>query len=210
MAAAVELFAHQGFAATGIRDIATAASLSSSSLYEYMTTKDDLLVDIMSRTIEPLIRAGHSLAAADQSPEWVLAALTQNHVWVHATYPNETMVTDTEIRALDTQRRQQVVALRDAYEAVWRAAVAAGVAENVFEVDDIDICARSLISLCTGIGRWYRPGGRLTIEQLCGTHTDLVLAAVRAKRGRTSIRHDHMSLPDPATVVDVLTGSGSP
>ena len=204
MSAAVELFALQGFAATGIRDIAAAAGLSSSSLYEYMTTKDDLLVDIMRRTIEPLLAAGRSLAEVDESPEWLIAALTQNHVWFHATYSNETMVTDTELRSLDLHRRHQVVALRDSYEAVWRAAVATGIAANVFVVDDGEIGARSMISLCTGIGRWYRPGGRLTIDRLCATHADLVLAAMRARRNGLPIRRDHLSLPDPAEFVGAV------
>jgi AcrR family transcriptional regulator len=202
MTAAVELFAQRGFAATGIRDIAAAAGLSSSSLYEYMSTKDDLLVEIMSRTIEPLIRAGKSMTETSTSPEWLLAALTQNHVWFHARYPNETMVTDTELRALDPQRRDQVVALRDLYEGVWRSAVAAGVAASTFDVSDTDVCARCLISLCTGVGRWYRPSARLNIEQLCAIHVELVLGTVGCQRDGRSLRAEDLSLPDPACVVD--------
>ena len=198
MAAAVELFARRGFAATGIRDIAAAAGLTSSSLYEYMSTKDDLLVDIMCGTIEPLIRAGAVLIETAASPEWLLAAITQNHVWFHATYPHHTMVTDTELRALDPDRREGVVALRDTYERMWRSAVATGVEVGVFTVDDVEVAARSLISLCTGIGGWYRPGGRMTIDRLCATHADLTLAAVRAQRGGRLVRRTDLRLPEPA------------
>jgi AcrR family transcriptional regulator len=187
-AAAIELFAQRGFAATGIRDIATAAGLSSSSLYEYITTKDDLLVEIMVTTIQPLVEAGSRLTAAATSPEWLLAALTRNHVWFHATHPHRTMVTDTELRSLDPVRRETVVVHRDRYESIWRDAVAAGVSAGVFDVDDVEVCARSLISLCTGIGGWYRPGGRLTIDRLCMTHVDLALAAVRAVRDGSPVR----------------------
>lgn len=198
-AAAVELFAQRGFAATGIRDIAAAAKLTSSSLYEYMDTKDDLLVDIMRATIEPLAEAGRALAADAASPEWLLAALTQNHVWFHAIRPHQAMVTDTELRSLDGERRTAVVAMRDRYESVWRSAVRVGVDDAVFDLDDVEVGARSLISLCTGIGGWYRPGGRLSIERLCATHVDLTLAAVRAQRSGHPIRHADLAatLPTP-------------
>ena len=197
--AAVELFARFGFAATGIRDLAAAAHLSSSSLYEYMDTKDDLLVEIMRATIEPLDAAGRALAGGSPSPEWLLAAITQNHVWFHATHQHQAMVTDTELRSLDGSRRAAVVAMRDRYEAVWQSAVRAGVDAGVFDLDDAEVGARALISLCTGIGSWYRPDGRLSIERLCAAHVDLTLAAVRATRDARPIRHADLAatLPPP-------------
>ncbi|MEO7397130.1 MAG: TetR/AcrR family transcriptional regulator [Ilumatobacteraceae bacterium] len=186
--AAVELFARHGFAATGIRDIAAAARLSSSSLYEYMTTKDDLLVDIMRATINPLIASGRVLQRDVESPAVLLAALTETHVWFHATYPHQAMVTDTELRALSGVQRELIVSLRDVYEGVWRDAVDRGVDAGAFDVQDVRVAARSLISLCTGIGGWYRPGGRSSIERLCLDHADLALAAVRATDGCGPVR----------------------
>jgi AcrR family transcriptional regulator len=191
--AATELFARQGFAATGIRDIANAAGMTSSSLYEYMTTKDDLLVDIMRNSIEPLIQQGRAVRRSRREPELQLAALTECHVRFHASHPGETAVTDTELRALHGARRAQVVALRDRYEAVWREVVADGVKQGVFDVVDQRVAVRSLLSLCTGISAWYRPGGRLTIERLCATHADLALATVRATRDGRPVRRDGLT-----------------
>ena len=200
MAAAVDLFARRGFAATGIRDIAAAARLTSSSLYEYMDTKDDLLVDIMRSTIQPLAEAAADLVSVAPTPEWLLAAMTQNHVWFHATHQHRAMVTDTELRALDGERRRAVVAMRDRYESMWRSGVAAGVTAGVFDVDDVEVGARSLISLCTGIGSWFREDGRLSIAELCAIHVDLVLATVRAARDGHPLRHVDLAplLPTPS------------
>jgi len=179
--AAVELFARQGFAATGIREIATAASLSSSSLYEYMTTKHDLLVDIMRGTIQPLIVSGRTIRRSATSPAAALAALAETHVWFHATHSHATMVTDTEIRSLVDAGRDEIIGLRDAYERIWRSTVTAGMHSGQFVVDDAPVTARTLISMCTGIGGWYREGGRIGIDRLCTHHADLVLATVRAQ-----------------------------
>ncbi len=207
MAAAVELFARRGFSATGIRDIARACDLSSSSLYEYMSTKEDLLVEIMATTIRPLTDAGRIARLSGHPPDWVLGSLTENHVWFHATHPHETMVTDSELRVLTGHRRERVVALRDEYEAVWRSVIVGGVQEGVFDVIDPDVTARSLISLCTGISGWYRPSGRLTIEQLCEAHADLALSAVRAQRNSRPIRRIGLTLPDPGRFMPVDRGA---
>ena len=197
MDAAVELFARHGFAATGIRDIASGASLTSSSLYEYMTTKHDLLVDIMRGTITPLIGSGGAITATAATPAVRLAALAETHVWFHATFSHHTMVTDTEIRSLVDPGRSEIIDLRDAYERVWRRTVSAGVRAGGFDVDDVAVSARTLISMCTGIGGWFRSSGRIGIDRLCRHHADLVLATVRARDhdGRALRRADLEDVP---------------
>ena len=52
--AALELFAERGFHGTGIRQLAERAGLSSASLYHYMGTKEDLLVELMRAAKELL------------------------------------------------------------------------------------------------------------------------------------------------------------
>ena len=44
-------FARDGYAATGIRQLAEEAGLTSAALYHYMGSKEDLLVAIMRSTI---------------------------------------------------------------------------------------------------------------------------------------------------------------
>ena len=50
--AALELFAERGFHGTGIRQLAERAGVSSASLYHYMGTKEDLLVALMTSSLE--------------------------------------------------------------------------------------------------------------------------------------------------------------
>ncbi len=50
--AAGELFAARGFAATGMRDLATAAGVSTGSLYHYFPDKRTLFEQLVERTVE--------------------------------------------------------------------------------------------------------------------------------------------------------------
>lgn len=196
--AALRLFAEKGYAATGIRELASAAGLTSAALYHYMGTKDDLLVEIMRSAIEPLVEAGESLLDAGEPPEVQLASLVELHVWVHASRPRATSVTDTELRALTGERREAIMQRRDAYDDVWRTIVRAGIDADRFDVVDERVARLAVLELCTGVSKWYRPGGRLTLEDLCRMHADLAFGVLRAHRGRRSLRRADLRVEEPS------------
>lgn len=194
--AAVRLFARRGFAATGLRDLAAEADLTAAGLYHYIGTKEDLLVEIMRSTTEPLLDAAVNLPA-ERPPEWRLAALVEAHVWVHGARPLACLVSDTELRALHGERRARVLELRDAYEERWRQVVGDGQRRGRFEVPDVQVAATGLLQLATGVAHWYAPTGRLALAELCAMHADLALAAVRARAGRRPIRRATLALAPP-------------
>jgi AcrR family transcriptional regulator len=196
--AAIDLFARRGYHGTGIRDIAAAAGLTTATLYHYMSNKDDLLVEIMRGTIEPLRQAAASILAELTDPAAALAAIVENHVWVHASERLATLVADTELRALSGERRSQIVALRDEYESAWRTVVHRGLDHGVFHTGYPEVAARSLLQMATGVSHWFARGGELTLEQLCRSYADWGLALLRAGRSpQAPIRRADLELPAP-------------
>lgn len=195
--AAIETFARQGFNGTGIRDIASAAGLTTASLYHYMGNKDDLLVEIMARTIAPLNGGAARVTAEVKDAASRLAIIVEQHVWCHASDRLATLVTDTEVRALSGARRTRVVALRDQYEGHWRSAIRYGLKQGTFEVNDPDTAARALLQMSTGVSHWFSGRGKLTLEVLCREYSDWALSLVRARNSRGPIRRDDLELPAP-------------
>ena len=53
---AAELFARNGYAATGVADLGAAIPLERGALYYYIGSKEELLADIHERVMEPLLR----------------------------------------------------------------------------------------------------------------------------------------------------------
>jgi AcrR family transcriptional regulator len=197
--AALQLFAEKGFHGTGIRDLAQAAGLTTSTLYHYMENKDDLLVEIMVGTITPLNEAAVRIDAAQPDPAARLCMLVEQHVWAHASDRLATLVTDTELRALSGERRARVLAIRDAYEDHWRKAVGNGAASGRFDVAIPDLTARALLQMATGVSHWFSPSGQLQLEALCHEYADAALALVRARgEGGRALRRADLELP-PAT-----------
>ena len=197
MRAAITLFAERGFHGAGIRDIAAAAGLTTSTLYHYMSNKDDLLVEIMLATITPLRDASARIVDEIEDPATSLAAIVEMHVWAHASDPMVMLVADTELRALSGERLNKVMKVRDDYEGVWRSVIRAGVKQKVFEASQPELAVRALLQMTTGVSHWFSPSGKLRLEQLCHEYADWSLALLRAHQGKRALHYADLTLPKP-------------
>jgi AcrR family transcriptional regulator len=173
--AAIALFAEKGFAGTSIREIAAHSGLSIATLYHYIPTKQHLLYDLMLDSIQRLVEAARQVAGEFDLPQEQIAGLTQLHVFSCALRRAQITVVDHELRSLTTAQRKTIVALRDEYEGVWAAAIAAGVEGGIFRISDATVLRIAILDLCSGPANWYNPGGRLQLEELATEYVRLVL-----------------------------------
>ncbi|TBL45318.1 TetR/AcrR family transcriptional regulator [Verrucosispora sp. SN26_14.1] len=173
-AAALELFAERGFHGTGIRDLAQRAGLSTATLYHYMGTKEELLAEIMRSSMDLLLQAATRVGVQGAAVDRV-TRLVHVHVLAHAARPLHTRVVDDELRALSPPLRVEIIGLRDRYERLWQAAIIDGVADGVFHLRAPDVARRALLEMCSGVARWYRPDGPLSVEQMAARYTELAL-----------------------------------
>lgn len=174
--AALRLFAAQGFEATGIRKIAEEAGITVASLYHYMGTKEDLLERMMLDSMTQLLTPAQALADSVSDPVERLAGLVNVHVRRHAQEQQLCRVGDTELRSLPPAQRAGVVALRDAYQAIWEQTIASGVRAGLFTVPDTKLATFALVQMCTGVAHWYSPGGRLSLDEISGAFVTMALA----------------------------------
>lgn len=181
--AALTLFAKQGFAGTTTRDIAEACGLTAGSLYHYLGSKDDLLVQVMFGAMTGLLTASQSLVDATRDPVCTVAALVRLHVAVHARHRFEAKVVDREIEQLAPANRRKIAAMRDEYEKRWRTAVAAGIEAGSFQVTNPSLATLALLGMCTEVATWYRPRGQLSPEALGLQFADMSLALLRTVDG---------------------------
>ncbi|HVW42571.1 MAG TPA: TetR/AcrR family transcriptional regulator [Amycolatopsis sp.] len=185
--AAVKLFAGKGFHGTGIRDLAQAAKISTSSLYHYMGTKEDLLATIMRESLERLLLGARQATDGVTDPRERLAALVALHVLTHGSRPAETRVVDNEVNALSPAAKRGIVRLRDEYEALWSTAIDDGVACHAFRTGEPAVTRLALLEMCNGVARWYSPRGPLSLDDLAVHYAQL---ALRMLGGADSDCHD--------------------
>jgi AcrR family transcriptional regulator len=180
--AALRLFAKKGFEGTGIREIADAAGVTTSTLYHYMGSKDDLLIAIMQTGMQALQAGAGEVLVRHEDPRVQLGGIVKVHVWVHGVRQLATRVTDTEVRSITGDARAEVLARRDAYEEVWRDVVRRGLEADLFAVRNARLAATALLSMCTGVAQWYRADGAISLDDICDDHAEWALSMVGADR----------------------------
>jgi AcrR family transcriptional regulator len=195
--AAVLLFARQGYAATSIRDLGRAVNMTNAGIYHHVASKEALLADLMRVAQQGLNDATERMLATAGGPADRLALLIGSLTAVHALSPLTSRVMDGELRSLTpgSAARDEIIALRDAYEAHWKRTLADGVAGGAFRVADQKLTRLALMSMCTGTSEWYRPDGDSTLEQVCAEFVTIGLAAVRAS-AQVTTSPDFSLLPD--------------
>src|SRR4051794_26097197 len=77
---AARLFARQGYAATGTREIATGVGLRQASLFHWFSRKDDILAELLDRTVAPALAASDALRDPEIDPVVRLYALARRDV----------------------------------------------------------------------------------------------------------------------------------
>jgi AcrR family transcriptional regulator len=90
---AAQLFAHQGYAGTGIAAIAKAVDLGAGALYYYIGSKENLLIEIQDRVMQPLLALGRRIAVLDEPALLRIRLLSEavlelvferlDHIWVY-------------------------------------------------------------------------------------------------------------------------------
>lgn len=165
--AAVALFAQKGFAATGIRELGTAAGINSATLYHHMNGgKEALLAAIMRTCLDELLRGGRNAVAVSSDPTLQLIALIASHVGISALNPLTARVTDQEMRSLSPHDLHLLVGLRDDYESMFSTVLERGLRTGAFHLTDARLARLAILEMCNGVAHWYRPDGRLGVEEV--------------------------------------------
>lgn len=165
--AAIELFYRQGYNATSLRQIADSVGLQVGSLYNHIRSKEELLYSIMSGVMLELIAYTEAeMEAVGDDPVERLRAFLRSSVHFHATQRKETFIGNTELRGLAADRREEVVALRDQYEALLLRTIQHAQDRGRIAVEDVQLATFAALAMCTSVAVWFRPEGRLSLADL--------------------------------------------
>lgn len=175
---ASKLFSQKGFHATSIRHLAKALGVQGGSLYAHISSKEELLVEIVRRAAERFLAIGEALSG---SPVEKLKKLVRKHLEVIAEEQASATVFFHEWKFLPEEKRRQVLLWRDAYERLVQRVVEEGVERGVFRVESPRLATLFLLSALNWTYQWYRKDGPLSLEELSEEYARLALRALGAK-----------------------------
>ena len=175
-AAALRLFARDGYAAVSMRAIAGEVGVQAGALYNYTTDKQSLLSDLLRSHMEELLEARKG--AEDLPPLEALEQFTRLHIRFPLERSGAVCISSMELRNLDPESFSMIEALRGAYENQLETILRRGVETDQFDVPDNKIATMGLIAMMTGVTTWYQSGGRLSLDQVEEIYWDMIRKSV--------------------------------
>jgi AcrR family transcriptional regulator len=164
--AAATAFAERGFHATTTRDIAAQAGLSPAALYVYFRSKEEVLHQIVTSTLDFTVEVVATEASRPGSPADRLAGLVRV-LTLWTTYNSQVAhVVLYQTGALSSVHLADLAAREREISRIVRRVIADGISSRDFDVPDPGVAAIAVLSLCLDVARWYTPGHRLTPQQL--------------------------------------------
>ena len=164
--AAATAFAERGFHATTTRDIAAQAGLSSAALYFYFRSKEEVLYQIATSALDLTIEIAAAEAQGPGSPAERLTNLVRVLTIWHTYNSQVAHVVLYQTSALTTAHLADIAAKQREVSHIVRQIITDGVKSGDFDVPDTGAVTLAVLSLCLDVARWYRPGYRLTPQQL--------------------------------------------
>lgn len=182
-AAALMLFARDGYAAVSMRQIAREVGVQAGALYLYTADKQTLLFDLLHRHMEALLQAWEDAPKLDTTdPEKRLECFVRFHIRFHLPRVEHVFISYMELRNLSDENFHRIEISRRKYEGILTEILADGQKSGAFKLDDVKVATFAIIAMLTGMNTWYRDGGRLSIDRVEEIYLDMVFSGVGVAR----------------------------
>lgn len=179
--AAERLWSQRGFHATGIQDLCDEVSMGRGALYYHIKSKEDLLLDISLFYLERLIEDGQNILKEKASHTELLYKLSHNLMRNIAQHRDGWTVFFAEIRSLQGERRDQVMARRDVYENIWLSVLDKGTAAGEFQPTS-RLLVKGVLGMHNYSYLWLQPDGPVSPEEVGTIFMDTILNGIQSKQ----------------------------
>jgi len=178
---AAQLFASQGYDATGVAELGDAVGLGRGALYYYIESKENLLALIHDRVIVEVLAAGEETVALEASASERLRILGRRLVNIIASFPDHVWVFLHEFRSLQGQAAEDFRTSRRTFERAIERILIDGVDSGEFQIANTRLTALGWLGLHNYTYIWYHAGGPFTPDLIADNFADVFLRGVQAR-----------------------------
>jgi AcrR family transcriptional regulator len=181
---AARAFAHGGYDATNMEQIAHACRLAKGHIYHYFRSKEEIFTQIRTEAVSRLIERLSAIApAAQQDPELALrkaiASVVARIFEEEGRY--EPLLPDPV--SLSAANRRRIRTLGRRYERMFADIIRSGIAQGIFVADDPKLMTFVILRAAFTVANWYREGGKWKPDWIVEQVTEQLLRSVRQPAG---------------------------
>ena len=175
--ASAGLILKQGFAGTSMQEIAQAAGVGKSTLYDYFPTKDDVLLFIFEEELETLQRQAEEIASEAIPLQEKLVKILEAQL--EFLLKNKNFFTEISMQGMQLGQtaQQRIMKKRYGYQDLLRGILEQGVREGIFRPVNTRLAARTLISIMEVLIYTTRPTG--TPREMLSDALDMFLHGIQ-------------------------------
>ncbi len=164
--AAAALFDELGFHRTTTAAIADRVGTAKATVYHYFKAKHDILYAIHDEWIDELLSLFAATTADTDDPVKVVHAVMHDIVALIDQKPGHVRVFFEYFRELPAGLQKSAKVKRDRYEDLVESAILQGMKDGSIAWQDPRTASFALFGMCNWAYQWYRPGGKLTHEEV--------------------------------------------
>lgn len=183
LAAAVDLFAGQGYDATSIAQVTERAQVARGGFYHHFASKQELLAEVYGDLIHRQLAGMERILAERAAPAVTLRALILDLVESTAGSARQALIYFRETAKLGGDQGAEIARARRRYHDAVITLVRQAQATGQFRsVASAEIVTFAVFGVINELPLWYRSTGPKRPDQIAGELADLVLAALEVRR----------------------------
>lgn len=182
--AAAQIFSEKGFHAASMQEIASAVNLQKASLYHHISSKQEILLELLDLALDLLIERIGEVVAQSGPPEEKLPQAMRVYLQTLTDHRGLAAVLLFEHRSLDDDLKSRHLPRRDRFESLWRDLIQEGEKAGVFDCDDPALATRALLGVLNWTITWYRSDGSFAAQEIADQYADLFLKGLLIREGK--------------------------
>jgi len=182
LVSAAQVFRQKGYHGASMADIAEAVGLQKATLYHHFGSKQEILAELLDRALDIVTENMTKALERGGSPEEKLKVAMRLYLQMLCEQGDLASVLLLEYRSLEKGLYTRHIQNRDKFEKMWRDLVREGVAAGKFQCESVSITVWAILGVMNWTITWYRPEGKLSVENIADQFADLFLEGMKSKR----------------------------
>lgn len=164
---AVSLFYAHGFTGTTLDDIAAELGVTKPFIYTHFKSKNELLAAVCLPTIERSVAAIENADNTEGTPTEKLRLAIAGFTRVIMERQPAIAIFFREEKNLAPEALAEIIQAQKRFDRLLSKLLTEGVAAGEFDIPDVSLAALVIGGMISWSYTWYRPNGRLPVDELC-------------------------------------------
>ncbi len=175
---AAELMVEKGFGGTSVGDVAKATGMTKAGLYHHISSKQDMLFQILNHAVDELERVVSTPVRLIEDPEERLRQLMRLQIQGSVKHGHAFTVLFSEMNHLAPAQQENIRGRIKEFHALIRGALRELAEEGRLRKLDMNIATMLIMNAFTGIARWKHQDFTTDLEHLIQETVAYTMAAL--------------------------------